>query len=175
MIPPVELWDDHTRIPYSRRTDPEAPHSSTRCRTSATNGHPGWLIIRDAETRVTAMLKASRQHLHLVGHEPPDTVVAALPGRAVRELVDHPLFAPGTVGGDVRIRRARVVPARAARTRDFHYDLPRLVVECAGPLINLRDLPVRVIMYRNGYPLLDVGDEDASPWHRMVVARYSRC
>lgn len=120
------------------------------------------------------MLKASRQHLHLVGHEPPDTVVAALPGRVVRDLVDHPLFARGTVGGDVRIRRARVVPARTTHIHDFHYDLPRLVVECAGPLIDLRDPPVRVVVYRNGYPLLDVGDEGASPWHRLVAARRSR-
>ena len=173
-LPPLEMWDDYSYIPYSRRIDTDVPHSLTAPLLWGTHGRPGWLVIRNAQTRVTAIVKGRQQNLHLIARPPPDTVVEALAGRPISGIVDHPLFAPGTLGGDAVIKSVSLKTGCVRDKRkgpDFLWEPPSMELECGSPLIDLRNPPFPVVVYRAGRPLFDAANGDALQWHQFASTR----
>ena len=53
-------------------------------------------------------LLTNRRNVRIFGVDLPETLLVAAVGRPMCQLIEHPLFAPGTAGGDAAVRALKV-------------------------------------------------------------------
>jgi hypothetical protein len=134
------------------------------------------LRLTDGDT-LTAMHRHTRLETALPAL--PDSVLAAMPGRRLAEIIGHPAVDAVTTVTGVDVRKAPDGSPRLVLELDMHrvplsiIDLPRTIVPRHGPA-DLDELISRTHARATGIPVMTDGDlTDPRLWHGIVGRAWS--